>query len=100
MTPDATALWVSEEDGSIAKVDPATMALLTRVAVGKNPLHAALVGNSLWVPNIDDSTISIVDRETNAVSTMRGPDGAIAVTATPAAVWVSGTSELWRFASG
>ena len=98
VTADESALWVSEEEGSIAKVDPATLTLSARVAVGKNPLHTALVGGSLWVPNIDDSTISIVDRSTNAVTTFAGPAGAIAVATTPGAVWVSGDSQLWRFA--
>jgi YVTN family beta-propeller protein len=99
VTPDESALWVSEENGSIAKVDPSTLTVEARLAVGQNPLHTSLVGTTLWVPNIDDSTISIIDRGTNTVSTMPGPDGAISVTTTPGAVWVSGTSELWRFTS-
>ena len=98
VTPDEAALWVSEEEGSVAKVDPASLELVARVEVGANPLHTAIVGNSLWVPNIDSSNISIVDRSTNAVTTFAGPAGAIAVATTPGAVWVSGTSEIWRFA--
>ena len=98
VTADESALWVSEEEGSVAKVDPATLTLSSRVAVGKNPLHTAIVGGSLWVPNIDDSTISIVDRSTNDVTTVAGPSGAIAVATAPGGVWVSGDSQLWRFA--
>ena len=64
VTPDSSALWVSEEGGSIAKVDPSSLTLAARVHVGANPLHTALAGGSLWVPNIDDSTVSIVDRAT------------------------------------
>ncbi len=103
VTPDATALYVSEETGSIAKVDPATLTVLDRVKVGANPLHTALVGGDLWVPNIDDSTISIVNLASLQVrETIPGPSGAIAVTRTRnGGVWVSGSngSELWRFAS-
>jgi virginiamycin B lyase len=97
VTPDDGALWVSEEDGAIAKIDPSSLTLLARIEVGANPLHTALVGKDLWVPNIDDSTISVIDRGTDAVSTFDGPSGAIAVATTPGAVWVSGTTDLWRF---
>lgn len=100
VTPDATALWVSEETGSIAKVDPSTMTLVDRVKVGANPLHTALVGADLWVPNIDDSTISIVARATaRLTSTFAGPTGAIAAVQAGGAVFVSGSTglELWRF---
>ena len=100
VTPDAAALWVSEEGGSIAKVDPGSLTVTARVAVGANPLHTAIVGGSLWVPNIDDSTLSVIDRASNDVTTVPGPTGAIAVAVTPGTVWVSGTSELWRFAAG
>jgi virginiamycin B lyase len=103
VTPDDRFLWVSEETGSIAKVDPATLALVSRVPVGANPLHTALVGASLWVPSIDDSTVSVVDRATATVTdSFPGPAGAIAVASTEGAAWVSGSngSELWRFAAG
>jgi|tagenome__1003787_1003787.scaffolds.fasta_scaffold20666226_1 virginiamycin B lyase len=100
VTPDAESLWVSEETGSVAKVDPATLTVLARVQVGANPLDTAVVGDDLWVPNIDDSTISIVDRATARVtSTFAGPRGAIAAVPASGAVFVSGSTglELWRF---
>jgi virginiamycin B lyase len=97
VTPDGSSLWVSEEDGSVAQVDPESLRLVRRVAVGRNPLHTAVVGGALWVPNVDDSTISRIDRASGAVETVDGPSGAIAVTTTPGAVWVSGLAELWRF---
>jgi YVTN family beta-propeller protein len=103
VTPDDSALWVSEETGSIAKVDPASLTLLGRVAVGANPLHTAVVGGDLWVPNIDDSTISVVARGTAIVrDTFPGPAGAIAIAFAAGAAWVSGSggTELWRFPSG
>ena len=103
VTPDADALYVSEETGAVVKVDPASLKVLDRVKVGANPLHTAIVGGDLWVPNIDDSTISIVDRSSLQVrETIPGPSGAIAVIRTRnGGVWVSGSngSELWRFAS-
>jgi virginiamycin B lyase len=100
VTPDESSLWVSEETGSVVQVDPASLALTTRIAVGANPLHTAVVGGNLWVPNIDDSTISVVDRGTRKViDTFDGPSGAIAATAIGGSVFVSGSNgfEVWRF---
>lgn len=100
VTPDEDALWVSEETGSVAKVDPSSLTLAGRVTVGANPLHTAVVGDALWVPNIDDSTISIVDRAAlKTAETVPGPEGAIAVATAGGSAWVSGwrASELWRF---
>jgi virginiamycin B lyase len=93
VTPDDRSLWVSQESGSIVRVDPAALQVTATVKVGANPLHTAVVGGDLWVPNLDDSTISVIDRAAGTVKdTFAGPSGAIAITATAAGVWVSGST--------
>jgi YVTN family beta-propeller protein len=59
-----------------------------------------LIGDQLWVPNIDGDSISIVDTATNAVA--RKPVGraptSIAATAVDAWVTAEKDGDLWRFA--
>ena len=69
ITPSADALWVSTEANDVVRLDPATGAVLARIPVGANPLASAWVGGELWVPNIDDGTISVIDPATNSVRT-------------------------------
>jgi virginiamycin B lyase len=100
VTPDENALWVSEETGSVVRVDPASLQVTATVKVGANPLHSAVVGADLWVPNLDDSTISVVDRSAAKLKdTFPGPSGAIAISRAAGDVWVSGSTgvEVWRF---
>jgi YVTN family beta-propeller protein len=101
VTPDESSLWVSEEQaGAVVRVDPATLQVIGTVKVGANPLHSAVVGGDLWVPNLDDSTISVVDRAAARVKdTFAGPAGAIAISRAAGDVWVSGSTglEVWRF---
>ena len=59
ITPSADALWVSGESNVIVELDPATGAVLAQIPVGHNPLASAWVRGELWVPNIDDGTISV-----------------------------------------
>jgi DNA-binding beta-propeller fold protein YncE len=51
------------------RVNPSTGTVVARVRVGANPLGSAWIGGELWVPNIDDGTLSIVDPTQNAVRT-------------------------------
>ena len=69
ITPSADALWVSTEGNEVVRLDPATGAMLARIPVGTNPLASAWVAGELWVPNIDDGTISVIDPARNAVRT-------------------------------
>jgi DNA-binding beta-propeller fold protein YncE len=72
------------------------------VPVGANPLASAFVGGDLWVPNIDDSTISIVDTKTNTARTVPGPPGAIAIASLGGDAWVTSSTgnEVWRMSPG
>src|SRR6478752_7365647 len=65
ISASADALWVSSETGKIYKVDPGSMAVLATVTVGANPLATTWVGANLWVPNIDDNSVSVVAAAVN-----------------------------------
>jgi streptogramin lyase len=61
ITRSSDALWISSEAGEITRVDPASGTIVATIPVGANPLGSAWINGELWVPNIDDGTISIVD---------------------------------------
>ena len=100
ITPSADALWVSSEGGKIYKIDPATMAVLATVTVGANPLATAWVAGRLWVPNIDDNSVSVVDPATaSVVGTNPAGQSPLAVASAAGHAWVTSdfSGDLWRF---
>jgi YVTN family beta-propeller protein len=99
ITPSADALWVSGESNEVVRLDPATGAITAHIPVGHNPLASAWIAGELWVPNIDDGTISVIDPATNAVrTTFPAGTGTLAVTETAGDAWVSASNdgEIWR----
>jgi virginiamycin B lyase len=99
ITPSPGALWVSSETGRVFRVDPRTGRVVASIRVGANPLGSSWIGNELWVPNIDDGTVSIVDAGTNRVrTTLRTGRGPLSIASTAGAVWLSNSEEgtVWR----
>ena len=94
ITSSPGALWVSSGTGCVYRVEPATMKVLAKVAVGQNPLASAVAGDELWVPNIDSNSVSVVDLETGAVIRTIRSGQPIAVAAAAGSAWV--TSGLRR----
>jgi DNA-binding beta-propeller fold protein YncE len=86
-------LYVSQESNQVAKIDMRSMQAAGRVDTGKNPLGAAFVGDTLWVPCIDGSEIDVVDPATMQV-VERKKETASPIVVLPAFghVWVSHTS--------
>ena len=102
ITASPDALWVSSESGEVVRVDPATGAVVAKIRVGANPLGTAWIKNELWVPNIDDGTLSIVDPEQNAVrTTLAVGKGPLSIGAASGDAWISDSEdgELWRVSS-
>jgi YVTN family beta-propeller protein len=99
ITPSADALWVSTEANNVVRLDPNTGAVLARIPVGENPLASAWVGGQLWVPNIDDGTVSVIDPATNSVrTTLTVGKGPLAIAESGGDAWLSDSfdGELWR----
>ena len=100
ITPAAGSLWVSSETGFVYRVDPSTMKVLAKIAVGQNPLASAVSGSQLWVPNIDSGTVSVIDLVAATVTGTEstGPQPIAAVVGGGSA-WVTSEldGDLWRF---
>jgi YVTN family beta-propeller protein len=102
ITPSSDALWVSSETGEIVRIDPARAAVVARIDVGANPLGSAWVGGELWVPNLDDGTISVVDPQKNAVrTTLEVGSGPLSIVTAGGDVWISNSNdgEVWRLSA-
>jgi virginiamycin B lyase len=98
ITASPDSLWISSERGRVYRVNPRTLAITAVIPVGANPLASAWIDGELWVPNVDDDTISIIDPATNAVRrTIAVGDGPIAVAEFAGDVWVTHERDrLWR----
>jgi DNA-binding beta-propeller fold protein YncE len=98
ITASPDSLWISSEQGKVFRLDPQTLAVEAVIPVGANPLASAWIGGELWVPNIDDDTVSIVSPATNSVgTTLAVADGPISVASAGGDVWITHEhGPLWR----
>jgi streptogramin lyase len=83
----------------ITILDPARRAVVARINVGANPLGSAWIGGELWVPNIDDGTISVIDPQKNAVrTTLEVGHARLSIGTSGGDAWISNSNdgELWR----
>jgi hypothetical protein len=101
---DGNNVWISEGIGSVKRID-SNAAVLQTVTVGSFPQHPGFDGGNLWVPNFNDSTVSIVRASNGAVlATLTGNgldhpsnaafDGERVAVTSP----VGGTVSLWKAA--
>jgi YVTN family beta-propeller protein len=75
------------------------MTVQATVIVGENPLASAWTSGKLWVPNIDSSTVSVVDPASAKVErTIAVGPSPIAVAAAAGSAWVTSEldGDLWR----
>jgi YVTN family beta-propeller protein len=74
---------------SVAAIDPATNRVTAVVPTGIRPGPVASGAGSIWVGNLDDGSLTRVDRETKrAISNISLPSTPTAVTFARGAVWV------------
>jgi YVTN family beta-propeller protein len=83
------AVWVACEEGTVARVDPATRRVVEKIPVGRDPAGVAVGGGAVWVANSLDNSVSRIDATTGRyLTTIPG------VGATPSGVAV-GLGAVW-----
>jgi len=88
------SLWiVNRAANSVIEVDPSTIQRQRDITVGKGPTAIAVGGDSLWVANFDDDTvtrIAIPGRgQTPTLTTIPVGDGPVDVAAGEEGIWVA-----------
>jgi len=62
------ALWVAcQGDGSVYRLDPRDLHVVTRIPLGTRPSGIATGGNAVWVTLYDEFTVVKIDPRTNAL---------------------------------
>lgn len=65
----ADAVWVANGDSTVVRIAPATRTVVATIKVGQLPQQGDVAPDgTIWIPNQNDDTVSIVDPEKNAVS--------------------------------
>ena len=83
--------WIRFADGSVARVNLETKAIVAMIPVGSGEFGSLAVGqDAVWVTTFDEDKLSRIDPATNTVvaeiAVGANPEG---ITVTPGAVWVS-----------
>jgi YVTN family beta-propeller protein len=85
------SVWaVDSADGMLARIDPATHAMVRQIPVGSAPSAVAITGPDAWVTNSGDGTVSRVSTVTNtAVERITVGNLPVAIAAGSGGVWVA-----------
>jgi YVTN family beta-propeller protein len=84
------------QGNSLAAIDAATGRVVAEVPVGAEPAAVAVGGDSVWVLNADDQTISRVDANTKEVRTLAIGATPTDIAANAESVWVGNGGKLAR----
>jgi DNA-binding SARP family transcriptional activator/DNA-binding beta-propeller fold protein YncE len=97
----AAALLLARDEGppavavvgnSVVKIDPQTNRVVGVVPVGLAPVAVASVGQTLWVANRTDDTLTRIDTRSHATRTFGGFDFPISLAAEGPRIWVGSES--------
>ena len=87
---DGSVWAVDSVDGTLARINPATHAVVQQIPVGSAPSAVAITGPDAWVTNSGDGTVSRVSTVTNrAVDTIPVGSFPVAIAAGSGGVWVA-----------
>lgn len=95
VTGDAVWVALSREE-AVARLDPATGAVVARIQVGQRPLAMAGTPGAVWVRNEKSSSLSRLDPASNSVAAtvpigfFMGRDGQDGIAAAKGLVWAGG----------
>jgi len=106
----AGSVWVSLTDfgdddaGWVWRLDPLARGVIARLRVGRLPSAMVVEGNSVWMVNAGDATISRIDAETNRVQTHQVASQPGGLVAAAGSIWLThpqeGTARRIEPASG
>ncbi len=95
----ADAVWITSPAG-LSRIDPTTNQTSATVKISSQALgDPAVVAGQVWVPEIRENTIAVVDPATNAVaSTIKVGAGPFVVTEIAGEAWVPSWkgADIWR----
>ena len=87
---DGSVWAVDSADGTLARIDPATHAVVQQIPVGSAPSAVAVTGPDAWVTNSGDGTVSRVSTVTDrVVDTIQVGNLPVAIAAGSGGVWVA-----------
>ena len=88
------SLWIPNEQGTLTRLDPATLAIAATIPVAADPDFALVTADSVWTTAYAGTAISRIDPGTNSVArtitTRRGIQG---IAFDGAAFWVAGYND-------
>jgi ABC-type transport system substrate-binding protein/class 3 adenylate cyclase len=88
------SVWVTLPDrGEVDQIDPASMTVGDRIAVGADPSGIAIGAGSVWVTNGGSSTVSRISPDTNSAATIDVPGGPTGIAVGRGGVWVTSSLE-------
>src|SRR5690242_3390197 len=87
---DGSVWAVDSAGGALARIDPATHAVVQQIPVGSAPSAVTVTGPDAWVSNSFDGTVSRVSTVTNrVVETIQVGNFPVAIAAGHGGVWVA-----------
>jgi len=94
------SVWASSADSNAIRIEATTRDVVATVKIGTQPGQgAAAPDGTIWFPNLNDNTISVIDPETNAVAqTVKTGNGPFVVRSGFGDMWVASyrSNNVWR----
>jgi YVTN family beta-propeller protein len=85
------SVWAATGQATVARIDPRSGAVDTKVVVGNEPAGIAVGGGSTWVADDQDNAVSRIDAAGEVTATVPVGDGASGIAVGDGAVWVANT---------
>ena len=89
------SVWaVDSTGGTLARINPATHAIVDQIPVGSAPSAVTVTGGSVWVANSGDGTVSQINAAADVVvQAIPVGNTPVAIASGPSGVWVANESD-------